>query len=152
MEGRAARDAGVVDQHLDRTHLGFDAGHGSGRRSDVDDVEGTALGLQPFAAQLLHRGVELGRVAAVQHHAGAGLREAARQRQADAARGAGDERDAAVEAEGVCGDHGPVASSARRAASARASGGALMSSVTGRSSGPGGSSVCSWLSSSDAGM
>ena len=95
--------------------------------------------------QLLH-------IATVEHDGGAGLAEAARQRQADAGRGTGDERNAPVEAKGGCVDHALQACSSRTAWATISAGGCWMSIVTGASSTPGGSSVASWLWSSDAGM
>ena len=141
MEGRTVLGARVVDQNLDRAEGRLDLGHRGLHRSGVTDVERPLVHLQAFTAQLLRGGSQPGRVAPVEHHGGAGLRQAPRHTQADACGGAGDQGQAAVESKGIGSDHAVKAPRDCAARWARASGGSVMSSSRGCSSAEGASSV-----------
>ena len=90
---------GIVDEDRDRPDLALDLGDGGGRRRMVGDVEDGDRRVGAVLAQLRRRLRQPARVAAVQHHPGAGGGEAAGDGEADAPARAGDEGDPAAEVE-----------------------------------------------------
>ena len=152
MEGTAALQAGVVDQDVDGAVAGLNVRHRGFAGVTVGHVEGGLVHGEALGAQRGGGGGQLGGVAAVEHQCGSRLAQATRQRQADARRRAGDKGQAAIEAEGVGSDHGAVDGRWASTVAATWSGEGLMSTLIGPSSAPGGSSVASWLSSSEGGM
>ena len=152
VEGRAALQAGVVDEHVDGADLFLDRRHRGAHGGHIADVEGTCMDLQALARQQQLCGGQPRRVAPVQHQRGAGLAEPARQREADARRRAGDQCHAAVQTKGVGGDHAGVHSSCCLTVASTSAGLAATSSVIAPSSGSGDSRMSSWLCSSEAGM
>jgi hypothetical protein len=87
----AMLDAGVVDQDVDGQAVAVERLEGLTHRCLVSHVEGGPAHGQTFGLQQRYRFVDGGLLAAVDHHRGARLGQPARQRQADAAGGAGDE-------------------------------------------------------------
>jgi hypothetical protein len=91
--------AGVVDQNVDGADLGLDALDEGAHAGRVRHVAGHGGRLAAGGANVRRGLFGAGGVAAVDDDMGAGFRQSAGQRPADAAGRAGDEGDAAVEAE-----------------------------------------------------
>jgi hypothetical protein len=90
----------VVDQDVQMPELRLDRVDGGIGRSPVAHVEGGRGGLAAVGFDLGLPWCERGGVPAVQHHGGAGLGQALRHGEPEAARGAGDEGHAAVQRKG----------------------------------------------------
>jgi hypothetical protein len=101
------RDARVVDQDVDRAHLGLGVGDGGLDAGVVGDVEPDDVGIAAVGFDLGAQRLQALDPAAGQRDAGAGLRERPRELRAEAAGGAGDERDAAGKIDVVAHPHAP---------------------------------------------
>jgi hypothetical protein len=98
----AVLDAGVVDEDVDGTHVGFDRLDGGGHGGFLDDVEGA--GRDPVVAEVLGelgaRVIQAGRVDAVEDDRGSGVGESFGDGEPDPPAGTGDQCDAAGEVDG----------------------------------------------------
>src|SRR5450631_33578 len=100
-ERAAPLDASVVEQNVDVAMFSFDRGDALANRVAIGNVEQRRRNLQFLGAQLACGGVEQIFFSAVQNDAGAGAGESLRDREAQSAIGARDERDFAGQIEGT---------------------------------------------------
>ena len=99
LERRAALDAGVVDEHVNRSDLLFDRGDAAFDTLGIGHVENGHVRREPLVLESRHRGPDLAWITSVDHDARARFSQTARQRKADPTGRAGDQRNDIVKRE-----------------------------------------------------